>query len=85
MTPGLYLCLDLAVAALAVVAFLAGSLWREAVWRLTIGGTLAQVRARRTATLRPPDTHGPVVDLAELRERRRAFDARIGSYRGRPS
>ncbi len=77
------------IAALAVLCFLVGALWRETAWRWMTSATIAQVRAKREASLappvEPPDTRGPVVDLAELRERRRAFDARIGAYRGRPS
>lgn len=71
-------------------AFAAGSLWREAVWRWSIGATLSQVRhrARRASELAQllELTRGraaPVMNLAELRERRRRFDWRIGG-RGRP-
>ncbi len=63
--------------------------WRETSWRLTIGATLAQVRARRTATLAPPvepaGRVAPVADLDEIRKRRLDFDRRAGSYKGRPS
>ncbi len=80
---------DLIVAALAVVAFLAGALWREALWRYTIGGSLAQVRAKRAATLAPPvepaERPEPATNIVELRERQRAFDLRHGIYKGRPS
>ncbi len=66
---------DLAVASLAVAAFLIGALWREAVWRLRVGAVVERLEATRSAL-------PPVLDLEELRERRRAFDERTGSVRG---
>ena len=62
-------------AALGVLAFVGGAIWREAVWRLRVGAVVERLEATRSAL-------PPVLDLEELRARRRAFDERAGSVRG---
>ena len=56
--------------ALAVaLSFAAGALWRETVWRSTVGRTVARLTEDR-------DPPSPVLDLEEIRRRRQEFDRR---------